>query len=921
MPRTLRLSPCVLLLATLASCAAVTHRGDRFASDGHDLAIPARPLHSLLLASGIRLVVEEDRSSPVVAVVNVVAAGSTHDPPGKEGLAHLVEHLTFRAKVAGTVSLWTRLAEAGAADVGATTDFDATVFHAVGPRAALAELVTLEGSRATDPLADLDEATFATEREVVRNELRLRGETHAAGAVLAAIQGVTFPPDHAYARPVIGTHESLSSITLEDARAFVRERYRPSRMTVVIAGDVDVGSVRALLASRGSASFGGPVATTTEAIREPPGAIHAETPPEPPPARPLLAIEAQVASPELFVAWSLPRAYADGDPLGELAAERVRRVVWEASNADRDIMGGTAFLVQGEQASLLVAEIVLRDGSHPDASSRRVLGGLFHAWETGDGETPRQADVRFAQRTARMLTAEMSDAEELGRRAEASGRFARLAADRGAPPRALQALATITREAAEDFARRYVNGERARLVLVRPLPPDATPVEGRSGFDRPIDAPSARLVRSFPSMATIAIPPGLGRAFIAEPMANGLVAMAARHGTMPIATIGLGFRAGSAEERVPGAAALADALARSGFPTSGRFDDFGAILTRAIEPDEIFFRVAVQRRFLGEVLKVLADHVASLRVRGGTSQGFRTNTLPYLRAALGTPEAVGQRAFAAALLGDHPYARVGTLESALPGESEANEWLASALDPQRAVLAIVGDVEPSAAMGAARDAFAGWARGADRPPPAPPPAPEAGRAASLVTARPGSTQADLQIGCRLAPATASDATRNAVMAATLRQRLEDALRERMGATYGFVAWSTVYRGGTAFLTVRGTVENGALAAALRVVRAEMAGANRLTDADFGAGLWSVARAYNLGLDTSSEWVESVVDSAVLGWPFSAGDSTPQVLASFSAADRVRLTGSLQRCAREGVVSVVGDPVLARRALAEAWPAP
>src|SRR5262249_55209991 len=54
--------------------------------------------NSFRLKSGLRLIVEEDHSSPVVGVVAVVGVGSSSDPQGKEGLAHFVEHLSFRSR-------------------------------------------------------------------------------------------------------------------------------------------------------------------------------------------------------------------------------------------------------------------------------------------------------------------------------------------------------------------------------------------------------------------------------------------------------------------------------------------------------------------------------------------------------------------------------------------------------------------------------------------------------------------------------------------------------------------------------------------------------------------------------------------------------------------------------------------------------
>ena len=99
----------------------------------------------------MRVLVEEDKSSPVVGIVNVVGAGSTDDPPGKEGLAHLVEHLDLPREPTPTANMWGLLAQAGGANVNASTDFDATVYHVQGPRDALADPAHAGGLRIVDP--------------------------------------------------------------------------------------------------------------------------------------------------------------------------------------------------------------------------------------------------------------------------------------------------------------------------------------------------------------------------------------------------------------------------------------------------------------------------------------------------------------------------------------------------------------------------------------------------------------------------------------------------------------------------------------------------------------------------------------------------------------------------------------------------
>ncbi len=96
----------------------------------------------------------------------------------------------------------------------------------------------LESDRFTNPLEGVDEATFSIEREVVRNELRQRNETGFAGQAWNWIQEAVFPADHPYHHGIAGSHESLSSITLDDARRFAAQHYRPDNMTMLVIGDV-----------------------------------------------------------------------------------------------------------------------------------------------------------------------------------------------------------------------------------------------------------------------------------------------------------------------------------------------------------------------------------------------------------------------------------------------------------------------------------------------------------------------------------------------------------------------------------------------------------------------------------------------------------------------------------------------------------
>src|SRR4051794_25031261 len=179
--RQARAAAVVALTSLAASCAARPMRGDTgiapFSFDLYDVHCP----------SGLRVIVERAPGSEVAGVTALVGAGGHQDPPGREGLAHLVEHLTYRAAAPEQAATRARLLALGAHWNG-STDFEETVYYEFGPRGSLPALLAVEAGRLAQPLAGVDEATFAVERDVVRNELRERNENGMYGEGLGLLQ-------------------------------------------------------------------------------------------------------------------------------------------------------------------------------------------------------------------------------------------------------------------------------------------------------------------------------------------------------------------------------------------------------------------------------------------------------------------------------------------------------------------------------------------------------------------------------------------------------------------------------------------------------------------------------------------------------------------------------------------------------------
>jgi zinc protease len=212
---------------------------------------PARSLLAVerfVLDNGLEVIVHADRQAPEVTVNVRYHVGAAHDPRGRSGLANLVEHLMFRGSAHVSPGHHERLLEeAGATDVGGTTDFDFTEFTQTVPRQELPLALWLEADRMGWLMDALTHASLDAQRAVVKNERRQRIEAAPWGVARERLWRAVFPPEHPLAGMVIGTEADLDRITLDDVRAFYDDFYAPSNATLVVTGDVDGAAAKALV--------------------------------------------------------------------------------------------------------------------------------------------------------------------------------------------------------------------------------------------------------------------------------------------------------------------------------------------------------------------------------------------------------------------------------------------------------------------------------------------------------------------------------------------------------------------------------------------------------------------------------------------------------------------------------------------------
>ncbi len=189
---------------------------------------------SRTLPNGLEVLVREDPAQEVVEVQAWVGVGSRDEPGGKEGIAHLFEHMLFKGTAKRGVGEIAVAIESAGGDINAYTSMDHTVYH-----------VTVAADffeTAMDVLSDaLQNSTFDRD-ELEREKLVVVEEIHRGrdtpARVFSEKMFATAYREHPYGRTVIGTDGSVMGVTRRDMQKFFRKWYVPRNMKLVVVGKV-----------------------------------------------------------------------------------------------------------------------------------------------------------------------------------------------------------------------------------------------------------------------------------------------------------------------------------------------------------------------------------------------------------------------------------------------------------------------------------------------------------------------------------------------------------------------------------------------------------------------------------------------------------------------------------------------------------
>ena len=230
--------------STLAAVSFVPARADTVPQTAKAIETTNKDdVSSFHLDNGLEVVVIPDHRAPVVTHMMWYHVGSADEEPGKSGIAHFFEHLMFKATKTYPAGEFSRkVAEIGGQE-NAFTSYDYTAFYQQVAPSALEMVMTYEADRMENLI--LNDDVVKTERDVVLEERRSRTDSNPS-ALLAEEVNATLYQNHPYRMPVIGWLHEMQQLNLKDALAFYVKYYTPNNATLVVSGDVDLATVKAL---------------------------------------------------------------------------------------------------------------------------------------------------------------------------------------------------------------------------------------------------------------------------------------------------------------------------------------------------------------------------------------------------------------------------------------------------------------------------------------------------------------------------------------------------------------------------------------------------------------------------------------------------------------------------------------------------
>ncbi|MFK6999328.1 M16 family metallopeptidase [Flavobacterium oreochromis] len=196
------------------------------------------PLDFLIysLENGLDIILYPDHNIPVVVTSIMYHVGSKDDPKNRRGFAHFFEHLLFEGTENIARGEWFKLVSANGGNNNANTSDDRTYYYEVFPSHQLELSLWMESERLRH--AVINQIGVDTQKEVVKEEKKMRYDNRPYGQLLAQVKKHLFPT-HPYQNTTIGEIEDINASSLIEFQNFYKKYYTPNNAVLVVAGNFE----------------------------------------------------------------------------------------------------------------------------------------------------------------------------------------------------------------------------------------------------------------------------------------------------------------------------------------------------------------------------------------------------------------------------------------------------------------------------------------------------------------------------------------------------------------------------------------------------------------------------------------------------------------------------------------------------------
>jgi zinc protease len=315
------------------------------------------PFTRHILSNGLRVIVHEDKTTPLVAVNVLYYVGSRDEQPDKTGFAHLFEHLMF-AGSKNVPDFDGPLQHAGGENNAYTTN-DYTTFYEIVPAENVETALWLESDRML--ALSISKKALNVQRKVVVEEFKETCLNEPYGDAWHHLSAMTYR-EHPYRWPVIGlVPEHIENASIDDVRQFYKHWYTPNNAVLAVAGNIETGEVLKLVEKWFGAIPAGP------------------KPPQKAPVR--LEVKAAVPAHAVYVAYRMPARldpdFYAVDLLSDVLAQGHSSRLYRNLLKERRVFSQIdAYITANVDPGLLVIEGRPAEGVTPDAALEAIQGEL-----------------------------------------------------------------------------------------------------------------------------------------------------------------------------------------------------------------------------------------------------------------------------------------------------------------------------------------------------------------------------------------------------------------------------------------------------------------------------------------------------------------------------------------------------------------